>query len=44
MSRWIRLVITAPTMATTAPTDRSMPLVPITTAMPNATSAVGVPR
>ena len=40
----MRQVMTAPTMAMIAPTDRSMPLVPMTTAMPNATSAVGTAR
>ncbi len=34
----------APTMAMIAPTDRSMPFVPMTTAMPSATMAIGVAR
>ena len=41
---WMRQVMTAPTIAMIEPTDRSMPLVPITIAMPSATIAVGVAR
>ena len=36
--------MTAPTMAMTEPTERSIPFVPITIAMPRATTAVGVAR
>ena len=35
-------MITAPQMAMTEPTERSIPFVPITTAMPSATTAVGM--
>ena len=37
-------MMTAPPMAMIEPTERSMPLVPITTAMPSATIAVGTAR
>jgi hypothetical protein len=40
----MRQTITAPTMAMMEPTERSMPRVPITTAMPSATRAVGTAR
>ena len=43
-SPWISAAMTAPLMATTEPTDRSMPREPMTIAMPMAISAGGVPR
>ena len=40
----MRQAMTAPTMAMIEPTERSMPFVPMTTAMPSATIAVGMAR
>jgi len=39
-----RLAATAPAIAMTAPTDRSMPRVAITSTMPSDSSATGAPR
>ena len=41
---WMRQAITAPQIAMIEPTERSMPLVLMTTAMPSATTAVGIAR
>ena len=40
----MRQAITAPQMAMIEPTERSMPFVLMTTAMPSATTAVGIAR
>ncbi len=41
---WMRHAITAPVIATIEPTERSMPRVPMTTAIPSAIRAVGTAR